>query len=309
MVTSKTNNGGQEFVYTEGVVGDFVSSIKKFLLKIWDKIKALFKRFIMLFDSYTKTDKEFVNKYRDQIYTGKNLSDFSFKGYRFKIEDSTVKRAIEQCKSISKTESGVEDKGDEDIDRKQENISDRIEEIRGDISKTLGGAGGKLDQSEFTKEVHEALRGGMSSKEDISDIKLNEIVGYLTGSSDTKKIIDTAFRESKRSIDDDIKIAERSIRDSQKGLGKKETSDDEAKTANTHIKNKNYQLGLIRATKTILVALDGQILQALKDRSRQSKAILIKIVHHNPKNESSVSEGWQHSDMTQANFLSGIEFK
>ena len=81
---------GEPLVYTEGVIGSIFSTIKKFLSKIWEKIKSLFKRFIMMIDSYTKNDKAFVNKYRQQIYRHKSLSDFTFKGYVYTIDTGKI---------------------------------------------------------------------------------------------------------------------------------------------------------------------------------------------------------------------------
>ena len=44
---SAVEETGEEFVYTEGVLDSIIETIKSFLNKIWEKIKALFKRFMM----------------------------------------------------------------------------------------------------------------------------------------------------------------------------------------------------------------------------------------------------------------------
>ena len=54
---------GQEMVYEPDDVKGFFGKIKAFFINLFQKIKGLIKKFIALFDSYTKSDKDFVNKY------------------------------------------------------------------------------------------------------------------------------------------------------------------------------------------------------------------------------------------------------
>ena len=390
---------GDEMIYTENVVTDFLSGIKKFLMKIWEKIKSLFKRFIMVIDSYTKNDKAFINKYRQQIYRHKSLSDFTFKGYQYTIDTGKIKHAMEQLKE--KTDTLLEnphaanadvadnvnykdDPWDSDAARKyDEKHDDRMEELRGAILNALKtGTGqhsdsgkGRYTSEEFRKEIDMALRHGEEDKEELTDIEIDvdEMVTELQNYRETKKTVDTAFRDNKKLIDENIKTVDRlfkdHIKDSPskendkeptvdeiKALGKAEmkklidaslgnskaividdagkdtTVTDKAevtpdiaaqyikdnKLANvyTRSKSKKRSAMLSNATKvtneskTMLITLDSCVLKALKERSRQYKACLVKIVYHNPKNESTFTESYDYnSNYGFNNYISSINFK
>ena len=206
---------GEEMIYTEGVLGDIVSTIKSFLMKIWERIKALFKRFIMILDSYSKNDKDFAKKYQKEIF-GKSgdTSDFSFKGYKWKIETSTVTGLIGECdkkaqekiawvKDDQKT-TGYMGKSTDDTQKRLENINDEIEKMRGDILKgKIGGNGGSMTEEEFRKELHEYFRGGETEKEELEgkDIDVHDMYNHLITSNQDRKDVDKVFKENKKSID------------------------------------------------------------------------------------------------------------
>lgn len=88
---------GKDYEYSDVVTEGFLESIKNFIKKVWEKLKALFHNFIMKLDSYMKNDKDFVNKYKKQIYSGKNLTDFKFKGFDFTIIPGNVTNALKRC--------------------------------------------------------------------------------------------------------------------------------------------------------------------------------------------------------------------
>ena len=58
---------GTEMVYTEATGNSFFESVKAFFRKIWEKIQSIFKKVLMQFASWSKNDKEFLNKYRKDI--------------------------------------------------------------------------------------------------------------------------------------------------------------------------------------------------------------------------------------------------
>ena len=391
---------GDEMIYTENVVTDFLSGIKKFLMKIWEKIKSLFKRFIMVIDSYTKNDKAFINKYRQQIYRHKSLSDFTFKGYQYTIDTGKIKHAMEQLKvktdtllehphaanaDVADNVNYKDDPWDSDAARKyDEKHDDRMEELRGAILNALKtGTGqhsdsgkGRYTSEEFRKEIDMALRHGEEDKEELTDkeIDVDEMVTELQNYRETKKTVDTAFRDNKKLIDENIKTVDRLFKDHIKdspskendreatdtelgkltdqqmkdliekklGSGKTITIDDSANkatsvadnatvhpdTARKYIKDnklanvytrsesKKRSAMLSNATKvtneskTMLITLDSCVLKALKERSRQYKACLVKIVYHNPKNESTFTESYDYnSNYGFNNYISSINFK
>ena len=66
-------------VFSENVITSMLSKIKAFLMKVWSKIKAIFRGFMARVDSVmTKSNKEFVNRYRQEVMR-KDLTDFEVK--------------------------------------------------------------------------------------------------------------------------------------------------------------------------------------------------------------------------------------
>lgn len=63
---------GEEMVYEEGKLGGFIEAAKNFFLKLWEKVKSIFKKAGMLFASKAKTDKEFLNKYKKDLNEAQN---------------------------------------------------------------------------------------------------------------------------------------------------------------------------------------------------------------------------------------------
>ena len=385
---------GREFVYTEGVLGDFLGKIKSFLKKIWEKIKGLFKRFTLMIDKYSMEDKAFVKKYRKELFNGKNLSDFKFKGYKYTIDDGDIGKALAECTGStarSKTRAG-QGRSQFDDDKYDDKHSDELETFRGLVlSKFKGGKTGSYTQEEFTKELRELLRNGDSEKEELDNINVGAITGEMMGARQTKKTIDTMFKTSKKAIDQDEKEIERNQKsflntqplsdDAKKAKHRdwdkydKSVSDekttyyaadksyaDAATTAGvTSVTDKasydaasdadkakikaeldkafshndavfdnnndnkisgevhsqraarefNYYLRDVRETKTVMLSIQTTVMAALKERSRQNKAICVKIIHYNPKSESynESYSGGDYSSYSGSNFLAGVELK
>ena len=303
---------GQEFVYTEGVLGDFASKIKAFLLKIWEKIKSLFKHALMIFNSYSKTDKEFVNKYKQELSKAatKDLSDFVFKGYSYNnLTEGKVSAAItviDNAKDVGEAAAG----SDATVDYKKlnDNFSDDMEKLRGLVVGAISKDPGSLTADEFNKELYSALRGDMDEKEELDDIDVHKLMNELTSSADDKKVANRAFRDSKKVIDKAIKDAEKNERTyTKENVPVKGNDEDKKEKVNNTVKSYSYGLKWMRESKSLLISLDAAVLNTIKERSRQNKACLIKIVHYKPKNEGAYVESGNF--VSGSNFLSGIELK
>ena len=198
---------GKEFIYTEGVLGDLYNTIKSFLMKIWERIKSLFKRFIMILDSYAKNDKDFAKKYQKEIFSKSgDTSDFTFKGYKWNIDETRISRAILGCVVESARKFKDENRSDVDTDtikqydskddytKNVDKESDNMEKIRAGIYNLLGSGVGYSQQStltseEFRKEFHEFLRSGETEKEELDskDIDIQAMYNHLITSNKDRK--------------------------------------------------------------------------------------------------------------------------
>ena len=361
---------GNEFVYTEGVLSDMVTSIKNFLKKIWEKIQSLFKRAIMMFDSFSKTDKAFVNKYRKQLTTamGKNLNDFVFKGYVYTIDSSKLQKAIDGCTAesfLQKSMAGGSFFDTDTLNKMNENYSDYVEQQRGKLIEILGGKASSLNADEFRKELKAVFRNGEEEKDELDKIEVNDMMTELTGSSDAKKEINNMFKSGKKAIDADIKYVDRlskstskefplkgdqtnyrdphdktkaaqmkkdinkvensqAYKDIRDGLGQKAAESLHSMNGNTEYKSSYgktsaneytgrvsksiaYASKVCRDSKAVMITIQTEAIAALKERSRQYKACLTKIVYYKPKEEGAYTESGNF--VSGSNFLSGIELK
>ncbi len=73
---------GKEMVYESSNIKGFFGKVKEFFLKMWEKIKGLFQKFFAMFDQYVKSDKEFINKYRN-VLLKVNTRNFEYKGFKY----------------------------------------------------------------------------------------------------------------------------------------------------------------------------------------------------------------------------------
>ena len=292
---------GKEKVYTEGVFGDVVQKVKEFILKIWDKIKQLFKRFMAMIGIYSKSDKEFLSKYKKDIVLrmGK-LKDFKYNGYNFTLDAANSTAAFVDVSGTTKTQLADGSKADV-LDKFEEDFDDKIESLRGEA---LGKSGESFTASEFTKELFSLLRDGEDSKTELDNIDLSAIMRELESSDKTKKDTKTAYDKSLKMINKAVKDVEAS----GKKLSFKDTDKDKAEVASAAARTFNLQARYLKSALIILQAHNGGVLQAIKDRSRQNKAICAKVI--GTVSESTTAGEWEHPVYESgSSFLAGVELK
>ena len=183
-----------------------------------------------------------------------------------------------------------------------------MEKLRGLVVGAISKDPGSLTADEFNKELYSALRGDMDEKEELDDIDVHKLMNELTSSADDKKVANRAFRDSKKVIDKAIKDAEKNERTyTKENVPVKGNDEDKKEKVNNTVKSYSYGLKWMRESKSLLISLDAAVLNTIKERSRQNKACLIKIVHYKPKNEGAYVESGNF--VSGSNFLSGIELK
>ena len=332
----------QSYVYTEANISDFIRAVKRFLLRIWDKIVGLYKRFIMFMDRLSMEDKAFIKKYRKQIFDGKNLSDFTFFGYRYTIIEAEIVKAIGELKKpppqiwggqgnlndIAKKSGETKNINTDTSMKAQAGLEDQIEELRGKVLacfRTGKGKAGKYSNGDFLKELHHCLRNGQDGKEELDQTQLNvtDVVRELMSSADAKKKAKTAFKEGKRCIDEGIKTADslqsEAFRNSSaiknpesveaRKMGKGGSDRTNRQAHEDSIRQIGYFLNYTRISKSILISLEGSVLSALRERSRQYKLCLVKIIHHEPdtkKEDADINESARYTFQTE-DYISDIK--
>lgn len=293
---------GEEVVYTEGTLSDIKDKIVSFIKAVWNKIVSIFKRFIAMFDAWNKEDGEFLKKYKGELVkrAGK-LNDFKFSGYKFTIEGKASK-GIEKLESLSTDYSHGQFKGSIE-DKDEENFDDKIETMRGNVIAEMGGSSSSLTASEFSKELFELFRNGDSSKSELEKIDLTSIMSEMVGSKKARKDAKDGYDKARKACDKFIKKIESADKDTIKNIKGDKPDSDKANIQTS--RNLNYQARMIRSLLSIMQVINGAHLTALKDQSRQNKAICVKIMS-SVKAEAAGS--WEYEIEEGASFLAGVKF-
>ena len=314
---SQFSQTGEEVVYTEGTLGSIIESVKKFLLSVWEKIKALFKRFVMMFDSWNKSDKDFVKKYKGEVVKRMaNLKDFTYKGYKFtNLDNADVYVTVDKTKlssyadgviNATVNDSKVELK---EIEKLYEDFEDDKENARGEIvAKISKSSASSYTESEFAKALFEAFRDGESEKQeiDLDGSGITNIFAELMNSAKAKKDIDKAYKDSKRFIDKMIKQLENADKKALQSMkGEDRTADDKSAVKSKALQ---YVISAYRFLSSMLHVVDGALLTALKDRSRQNKSVMVKIIS-NVRADTSESASWEHPYYESSSLLDNVDLK
>lgn len=307
-----------EVVYTEAMLGSIWESLKSFLMKVWQKIVALFKRFVAMFDQYFKGDKEFVKKYRAKVMQS-DAKDLDYNGYTFKDLDTKIKALdVDDYKLNTSIQSGTNQTYNADTEDKQDKIDEVMDSFR---AKMCGKSGGKVDSSDFSDELKEAYYGS-DSPESLDDPDLGAQLRFIDNSRDNikdaidlKNKIEKAFKRVIKDIDDvkGTKMKEKG-QEAYNNAAKNATEDEKKaasdKANSEFAKNNNLQVTILHQKSSALTQTLGVALNALKDRNRQARSICVKAMTKSGKfkNESASVEGFQYPAYGDS-FLTGIQFK
>lgn len=267
---------GQEMVYEAVDIKGFISKVKQFFINLWKKIAGLFKKFLAIMDSYLKTDKEFVNKYKKAIYAG-STKDFKYKGFKYTTDAYKVTKDTAEPPLTIESIGGNNEALDALI-KKYEDKSDIEEGMRG---KAIGESA-SYTASEFAKELYEKLRNGQSTKEEIDGVNPSEQIQIILGTKQGKKDAEKDFKETKQIINKAIKALETKERE----LLKEIPSNDENETKSKQLKVLGDAITLTKAQLSIIQTMNSAKLTAIRDNNRQAKAICVKLIGRKAKNES-----------------------
>lgn len=192
---------GREMVYTESVLGSIFTKIKDFLKKVWEKIKALFKRFLMMFDKFSKDDKAFLKKYEKAVRRASG-EEIEFKGYPFESASLKVfniptdtftlggKTLAQWFGGSSFTAMANLTDVEDAVKKFREDPEETFDALRGKVLKDGASGSEKVSSGDFTKELFEATHGS-SSKESLdgTDISADNALAIISGTKGDKKTL------------------------------------------------------------------------------------------------------------------------
>ena len=337
---------GQEVIYEAVDVKAIFNKIKMFFKKLLDKVKAIFHTFIAKISSFVQSDKDFVKKYEKEFSRKWNdvKEDFEFKGYVF-----TIKNEIGDIKDDAESENiddtefkikgttykygEITSKPSKEINDIVTLIKDNREEIEellranifnvvmdgcctiADKVKVTSG----LDAKDFSEELYSAFRNQENSKE---AIEKKDIVGgvatitsELRSADKTKKAAEKITKEITKNIDKAIKMIDRGTSAILKTIPDKEGKDNEEKNENTNVKSaliallNEFSSTFLRTSREYYVQASGAFLAALKDRSRQYKAIMVKVISGSKKMQRESYDYTNESYDGSGSFLDSVVLK
>ena len=322
--------GKELFLNEAGAFNGFIDKLKAFFKKVIEKIKGIFHKFMAVINQYRMTDAEFLKKYSSEIRR-KNLKDFEYNGWTFKDLNAVV--------TTVKDKIGINTYADI-----VNNVIGSGSNFAGDLAKSFAsgavpdfakdfagsGAGNKTAEnaeafltSEKKDEIVEMMRGKMldannkyTSSEFIEElkkkcygddkekfnVKIDEWLGYISNAKDDIKTAEKAQKDITRAIEQLIK----NIDNEEKEINKKINAKDNEAANKYNFKILSATGDLYRHFSDILTTYYGTMIQALKDRNRQAKAICVKAMSYKAE---SASYGYKESYSYSNNDLFDFSFK
>ena len=322
--------GKELFLNEAGAFSGFIDKLKAFFKKVIEKIKSIFHKFMAVINQYKMTDSEFLKKYSSEIRR-KNLKDFEYNGWTFK-DLNTVVDKVKNVTEINNYATLVKDvigsssdfatdlttsfaggtlpdfdktiTGSGTGNKTAENAetfltSDKKDEIVEAMRGKMLGVNNKYTSSEFVEELKNKCYGDSKEK---FDVKIDEWLGYISNAKDDIKAAEKAQKEITRAIEHLIK----NIDSEEKEINKKINAKDDEPGNKYKFKILSATGDLYRHFSDILTTYYGTMVQALKDRNRQAKAICVKALSYKAE---SASYGYTESYSYDNNDLFGFSFK
>ena len=332
---------GHEVIYEAVDFAAVKEKIKNFFKKLIDKVKSILHAFITKLSSWTSQDKEFVKKYEKEFSRKWNdiKEDFEFKGYTFTLGKDFVENGLAKAANFSdvdtfkaksthitvdlsgtnvtpKDESTTGNDINSDITSLRESRDDIEEEMRAEVCKAFGNACScsktptttKMDAKEYSTALFEMFRNGESSKENVEKSKLSvsNILEDLRTSDTTKKLAEKSTKAVLKTIEDCIKGLEKT----QTAAGKEDVGkeDDKIELRNAKVSALVEVTSFVRTNREYIVQANAAYIQALADRSRQNKAIMVKVIAGGKKMQRE-SYAYTNESYSTGSFLDSVVLK
>lgn len=291
--------GKSLFVHEAGALSGFIEKAKAFFKKVIEKIKQIFHKFAAVMNQYMMSDREFIKKYSKELYR-KNLADFEFNGYKFEKLSGVITNTKTFTADYSTTinRSDINKLNPEHVPTgnttplTSDQVDDAIETARGEFLKLIGGTAGKYTESEFREELHNILYG--DGKEDLDKISIREWLQYIETTKTDVKDVEKQQKLIIKNIDDHIKALDKLQTTINKkdmtggelygdGVDQTKLSDKSDNFLEKMNQNLNNTVTEMKAESNFKTIYFGMLVQAVKDRNRQAKAICVKAIGYNKK--------------------------
>lgn len=270
-------NESQYQAITEGALADFGNKIKEFVKKIWEKIKGLFKSFLVKVNNVIIRDnKTFVEKYKKDVLT-KDLSKLKFKWEEPKGKDVFAK--VENSVSIIDqiiTEANNE-KDPDKLDEYHTELTDGTfaDDFLSDIVPNT-------TEADFEKDFHEESYEPESEETGMKHDILADIIKHLVEKDATSKV-----EKDMKTVDKSFSKAMRDVDKQLNAIIKEVPSKDKDKDKNSENQIQMKRLTFIHAalskTQSLFSKVASAEIKEIKFGISQSRRLFAKAAAFNPK--------------------------
>ena len=259
-------------IVMEGMVANAWTKIKEFFKKLLAKVKSYFEALVRMFDSMTKTTKEFVAKYENKLKALK-LDGFEYAIVEYNntaLESSSVVKAFNEVVSYVDALSGE--------DYRKDDKEKMYEKING----LLVGASGGLDNEDYADKLYAYFRKGVSSSSDTVSERSIAIATIIAEIKNTKAADNAgkAKREAMKVFSDKIKEVEALERAESKT---KTTTSEEIEKQSTALKEYQGKLSLYSEANTAALKFFSAWSTAIKNRDADYKRVCLAAFSYKKK--------------------------
>lgn len=274
--------GGDLFVNEAAATGGFIDKFISFFKKVGEKIAQMFKKFVMTIGSFVQSDKNFVKKWKPQVF--RNFKEFDFNGYKFDL--SMLDDIKSKSESITPKNMDIAQfVRDADVHPKSD---DDMEAKRKEMMKDICGEDVDSD-NELKNELHKKVYGDNKEEFKVTSSLCLEAFSYISDTKKNIKDIQDFQKKFNAGIDKYCKVLE----DTKKELLKymEDSKGDKAKEAQSNkMKTVTQQIALTKDNAQYFTTAFSLFIGAFKDRNRQSKAICVKALNSGSRKKDATAD-------------------
>lgn len=272
--------GASQETLVENVVKDFFQKIIDAFKKLWNKLKAWFKKVYQTLEVFFLPGKKFVEKYGKELER-KTTTGYTYKGYRW--DKSEVKNLIEgsivdsvkdvpvisSIQELSNQCGLAETATSEDFSKAKELLVKALSNNKAD------------NISELKTVAMEGAQNG-TEKEEIEDFEVYSVSEMIASVKDNKKLINK-LKKSETKIDKTLSNFIKGIENLRKEL----STEDKTKYSSFINNCASY----VRHQSSIVSALVEVAISIAKAQNSEFVGALKGLMHYKPAKESFVAGG------------------
>lgn len=311
-----SNSGSDYSVVAEA---GFFESVVNFFKKVWEKIKSLFKKFMVMLGSLVGKDKDFAKKHGDTIR--KNIinipSDAKIKGYVFtpdKLKTSVTAATTKLVDWVNAVggagqTSAMDGITDVNLVSDSYDVGDMNDKVRGILCTGMPGHSNAMTDSEMRQAAFEQGRNDKDSPDDIAidNASVSYALAQLEKGDKAKSDAGKLYRDQEKQWKSLMKAADKFSTEKYKTTTFADNPNNDTKIAQDNkdksdlLKKISNGLALCKTAASCIQTLCAVYLQCVKDEYSQYRKICVKVVTY-----KSTKEGASVTHYTESTHFAGL---